>query len=49
MIKSLSAPLYYLVLRPLIKRNYKLRAEGVIPDKWYWADEVSIKLGYVGL
>lgn len=37
---------YILVLRPLIKRNYRLRELGELPDKWYWADELSVKFGF---
>lgn len=38
--------IFKLILSPLIKRNYKLREQGKIPDKWYWADEIALKWGY---
>lgn len=44
--RMLSAPLFYLVLRPLIVRNYRLRAEGKLPDEWYWADRLACHLGW---
>jgi hypothetical protein len=34
------------VLRPLIIQNYRRRAEGVLPDEWYWADELALSWGY---
>jgi len=43
---------FHLVLKPLIKRNYKNRAlsalngDGKYPDEWYWADEVACCYGY---
>lgn len=37
---------FHLILKPLIKRNYRLRAQGKLPDKWYWADRLSVKYGY---
>lgn len=36
---------FHLILKPLIKRNYRLRAEGKLPDEWYWADEIATKNG----
>jgi hypothetical protein len=44
--KILLWPIYMLVLRPLIKRNYKLREQGKIPDEWHWADLIAIEHGY---
>ena len=38
--------IYWLFLRPLIKRNYKLREQGLLPDEWYWADEMACNWGY---
>lgn len=38
---------FVLWLRPLIKRNYKMRAAGVLPDEWYWADELAFDWGYI--
>lgn len=37
---------FHLLLKPLIRRNYKLRAAGVLPDQWYWADKLACKWGY---
>jgi len=37
---------FHLVLKPLIKRNYRLRAEGKLPDEWYWADLMAARWGY---
>ncbi len=37
---------YKLILRPLITRNYRLRADGKIPDAWYWADKLGSSYGY---
>jgi len=44
--KVLMFPVFYLVLRPLISRNYRLRREGNLPDEWYWADVLAIRYGY---
>jgi len=44
--------LFYCVLKPLIKRNYKNRmksaaaGEGKHPDEWYWADKLAARSGY---
>lgn len=41
------AELYFkTVLRPLILRNYRLRAEGKLPDEWYWADSLAVSWGF---
>ena len=37
--------LCWLLLRPLVKRNYRLRAEGKLPDEMYWADRLMFRLG----
>jgi len=37
---------FHLILKPLIKRNYRLRMEGKLPDEWYWADKIAVKFGY---
>ena len=37
---------FYVILRPLITHNYKLRMEGKLPDKWYWADKLVISCWY---
>ena len=33
------------LLRPLIRENYILRREGLLPDEWYWADVLALELG----
>ncbi len=44
--------IFHLILKPLIKRNYRLRRNSAIkgdnkhPDEWYWADTVSVSHGY---
>ena len=43
--KILSFP-FALMLAPLVKRNYRLRAQGLLPDEWYWADMLLLKIGY---
>ena len=35
-----------LILKPLIKRNYTLRAKGLLPDEWYWADTIAYRWGH---
>ena len=43
---------FWLVLRPLIKWNYRQRFESAMtgdgkhPDVWYWADTMAVKYGY---
>ena len=37
--------LFQFVLWPLIKRDYALRAKGLRPDRWHWADLLAIRLG----
>ena len=43
---------FHLVLKPLIKRNYRLRylsavnKDGKYPDQWYWADYLAVIFGY---
>jgi hypothetical protein len=34
-----------LVLAPLVKRNYRLRIEGLLLDEWYWADRLLLSWG----
>ena len=36
-----------LILYPLTYRNYHLRELGKLPDKWYWADILLIKWGFL--
>ena len=38
--------IYMLVLRPLIRRNYRLRRAGLLPDRWFWADVLAIRWGF---
>ena len=38
--------IYYLILRPLIKRNYRLRGLQKPQEKWYWADKIAYDWGY---
>lgn len=33
------------VFRPLVKRNYRLRRQGKLPDEWYWADAYLLTWG----
>lgn len=33
------------VLKLLRKRNFRLRAEGKLPDEWHWADVELIRRG----
>ena len=33
------------VLAPLIRRNYRLRELGELPDEWYWADRLAFSWG----
>ena len=37
-----------LILRPLIKRDYRLRAAGLRPDRWYWAEALACSWGLFG-
>lgn len=37
---------FHLFLKPLIKANYRARAEGRLPDEWFWADEIACRWGY---
>jgi len=36
-----------LILYPLTYRNYRLRELGKLPDKWYWADVLLVKWGFL--
>lgn len=36
-----------LFLGLLVLRNYELRERGILPDEWYWADEIILSWGYV--
>lgn len=44
--------IFHLFLKPLIKRNYRLRfntainGDGKHPDEWYWADTLAVSWGY---
>lgn len=46
MKKLLMFPVFHLLLKPLIKRNYRLRKAGKAHDTWYWADALAFKYGY---
>ena len=35
------------VLAPLIRRDKRLRAAHLRPDRWYWADLLAIRLGFI--
>jgi hypothetical protein len=39
--------LFVAVLRPLIRRNYRKRERGELPDRWYWADLLALRMGFV--
>ena len=45
-------PVFHLILKPLIRRNYRLRelsaisGDGKYPDEWYWADLLAMNFGY---
>ena len=45
-------PVFHLFLKPLIRRNYRLRyqsaisGDGKYPDEWYWADKIAVKYGF---
>lgn len=43
MIRAL---IYAAILRPLILRDYRLRAEGKRSDQWYWADQLAVNWGF---
>jgi len=45
-MKIVIFPVFHLLLRPLIKRNYRLREQGLVADEWYWADRLAVKYGY---
>ncbi|MGQ3081074.1 MULTISPECIES: hypothetical protein [Alphaproteobacteria] len=37
--------IFRFVLVPLIRRDQRLRASGLRPDRWYWADLLAIRWG----
>lgn len=39
--------IFVLILRPLIRRDYRLRAEGRRPDRWRWADALAASWGFL--
>jgi len=45
-MKWLMYPVFHLYLKRKIKENYRLRENGELPDKWYWADELACNYGY---
>lgn len=38
---------FHLVLAPIIRRDYRLRLEGLRPDRMHPADELALRWGYV--
>lgn len=32
------------ILQKLLINNYRLREKGMLPDKWYWADILYLKI-----
>ena len=42
----MSKLIFHLILRPLILRDYRLREQGLRPDRWYWADLLAIRMGF---
>lgn len=42
----MKAAIYWLILRPLVLRNYRLRAAGKLSDEWYWADTLACGWGF---
>jgi len=32
-------------LGPIIRRDYRLRAQGKRPDRWHWADKIAVRFG----
>jgi hypothetical protein len=39
--------IYNLVLEPLILRDLRLREQGRRPDRWYWADRLAVRWGFL--
>ena len=37
---------YLLVLRPLIRHDYRLRKKGKRPDRMHWADALACQWGH---
>jgi len=37
----------HLILYPLVNRNFRLRSQGKLPDKWYWVDIKLAEWGYL--
>lgn len=35
------------VLAVFTARNYARRMRGILPDSWYWADKLLLRLGWV--
>ncbi len=38
--------IFYMFVRPLIRRNYKLRIRHKKSDKWYWLDKMTLGWGF---
>jgi hypothetical protein len=45
MTEALKREMFEIVLKPLIKRDYRLREEGKRPDRMYWADDLAMRWG----
>jgi hypothetical protein len=39
--------IYTLILEPLILRDLRLRDQGIRPDRWYWADRLAVRWGFL--
>ena len=37
---------FHIFMKPLIVDNYVARSQGLLPDEWYWVDELAWKFGY---
>lgn len=46
MKKFLMFFIFHLVLKQMIKENYRKRKAGLIADKWYWGDILAARYGY---
>lgn len=36
-------------LFPLVAENYRQRRLGLLPDEWFWADQLLLELGFACL
>ncbi len=44
---TLRTLIFYAILRPLIFANYWLRQRHILADKWFWADVLAVKWGFI--